>query len=73
MNPEEPLVPPLAVTLADRLARVLAQKLSDHGLSDRMDDIGIYSFFTTWLSDGARAPMLEVRGVQENVIVRGCG
>ena len=72
-GPRKPLVPPLAVTLADRLARVLAQKLSDHGLSDRMDDIGIYSFFTTWLSDGARAPMLEVRGVQENVIVRGCG
>ena len=71
MDPEEPLVPPLAVTLANRLARVLVQKLSDHGLSDRMDDVGIRSFFAAWLSDGACVPMLEVRGVQENVIVRG--
>ena len=71
MDPEEPLVPPLAVTLADRLVRVLVQKFSDHGLSDRMDDIGIRSFFTAWLPDGACAPMLEVRGIQENVIVRG--
>lgn len=38
MDPEEALVPSLAMTLADRLASVLVQELANHGLSDSMDD-----------------------------------
>ena len=38
VNPEEALVPALAVTLANGLASVLVQELADHGLSDRVDN-----------------------------------
>ena len=69
VDPEEPLVPPVAVALADRLTRVLIQELSDHGLGDRVDDIRIRGLSVAWLSDRTHTPVLKVRGVHENVIV----
>jgi len=62
-------MPPITVTFADRLAWVFVQELSDHGLGDRVDDIGIGGLSVAWLSDRTCAPMLEVRGVHKNVIV----
>ena len=41
VHPEEALVPPLPVALANRTASVLVQELADHGLSDRMNDRGV--------------------------------
>jgi hypothetical protein len=38
MHPEEPLVPPLAMPLANRPPGVLVQKLANHRLCDRVDD-----------------------------------
>ena len=38
MDPEEALVSPLSMALADGLASVLVQELADHGLRDRVND-----------------------------------
>ena len=38
VHPEEPLVSPLAMTLANRLPRILIQELADHRLRDGVDD-----------------------------------
>lgn len=69
MNPKEPLVPPIAVALANRLAGILIQELPNHGLGDRVDDIRIGSFSAVQRYDGTRALLLKVRGVHENVII----
>lgn len=41
MDPEEPLVPALGVSLSNGLACILVQELANHRLRDRMDDIGV--------------------------------
>lgn len=41
MNPEEPLVPRLPMTLSNRLACILPQKLANHRLGNRVDDIRV--------------------------------
>lgn len=69
MNPKEPLVPPIAVALANCLAGILIQELPNHGLGDRVDDIRIGSFSAVQWYDGTRALLLKVRGVHENVII----
>lgn len=69
MNPKEPLMPPLAVALADCLSGIFVQELSNHGLSDRVDDVRIGGLSAARLLDRTRTLMLKVRGVHENVII----
>lgn len=38
MDPEEALMPSLAMSLSNRTASILVQKLANHRLRDRMDD-----------------------------------
>ena len=41
VDPEEPLVPALGMTLPNGLARILVQELANHRLRDRVDDTGV--------------------------------
>lgn len=41
MDPEEPLVSLLRNSFADRSSRILEQELSNHCLSDRVDDLWV--------------------------------
>ena len=65
MNPEESLVPPLAVALPNCLPGVLVQELADHGLGDGVDDAGVGGAASRFLTCGSGSVDSSLRRVVE--------
>jgi hypothetical protein len=68
MDPEEPFVPPVAMTLPNSTSGVLVKELANHGLGDSMDNGWVCRYPCSIYS---RAICSEVPGWRDGAIVKG--